>query len=142
MGLRTILDELASVLPTKRPLPSFKNDAATETAHCFPLSEIEEATRKFEKKIGSGGFGIVYYGKLKDGKEIAVKVLTNNSFQGRREFSNEVTCRLLSNLIHFDLTTNTGTRFQQVHAQTDIISYSKTILHSCILNICSLVRPC
>lgn len=54
------------------------------------LAEIEEATKGFEKKIGSGGFGVVYYGKLKDGKEIAVKVLTNNSYQGKREFSNEV----------------------------------------------------
>lgn len=44
----------------------------------------------FEKKIGSGGFGVVYYGKLKDEKEIAVKVLGSNSYQGKREFSNEV----------------------------------------------------
>lgn len=71
-------------------LESNKNDAPTEAAHCFSHSEIEEATRKFEKKIGSGGFGVVYYGKTKDGKEIAVKVLTSNSFQGKREFSNEV----------------------------------------------------
>jgi hypothetical protein len=28
------------------------------------LSEIEDATDKFEKRIGSGGFGIVYYGKM------------------------------------------------------------------------------
>lgn len=55
------------------------------------MSEIEDATGKFQKRIGSGGFGIVYYGKLKDGKEIAVKVLTNDSFQGIREFLNEVT---------------------------------------------------
>ncbi|KAL5711225.1 hypothetical protein ACHQM5_021704 [Ranunculus cassubicifolius] len=94
-------DELASVLPPKKPLSSFKADAATETAHCFPLSEIEDATRNFERKIGSGGFGVVFYGKLKDGKEIAVKVLTNNSFQGRREFSNEVA--LLSRIHHRNL---------------------------------------
>lgn len=55
------------------------------------LSDIEDATKKFEKKIGSGGFGVVYYGKLTDGREIAVKVLTNDSYQGKREFSNEVT---------------------------------------------------
>jgi len=66
------------------------SNAPTETAHCFILSEIEEATKKFEKKIGSGGFGDVFYGKLKDGREIAVKVLTNDSNQGKREFSNEV----------------------------------------------------
>ncbi|CAI9779021.1 unnamed protein product [Fraxinus pennsylvanica] len=87
----------------KQLLSSF-DGAGTEAAHCFTLSELEEATNNFERKVGSGGFGVVYYGKLKHGKEIAVKVLTNDSFQGKREFSNEVA--LLSrihhrNLVHF-----------------------------------------
>ncbi|KAL1351876.1 hypothetical protein HN51_015752 [Arachis hypogaea] len=89
-----------SSLPTQK-LASWKNDDAAETAHCFSFSEILNATNNFEKKIGSGGFGVVYYGKLKDGKEIAVKVLTNNSYQGKREFSNEVT--LLSRIHHRNL---------------------------------------
>lgn len=72
-------------------MSSFFSEVAAETAHRFSMSEIEDATGKFQKRIGSGGFGIVYYGKLKDGKEIAVKVLTNDSFQGIREFLNEVT---------------------------------------------------
>ena len=78
-------------LPTQR-LASWKSDDPAEAAHCFSFPENENATNNFETKIGSGGFGIVYYGKLKDGKEIAVKVLTSNSYQGKREFSNEVTC--------------------------------------------------
>lgn len=84
-------------------LESSKTDAhaPSEVAHCFTFSEIEDATKTFEKKIGSGGFGIVYYGKMKDGKEIAVKVLTSNSYQGKREFSNEVT--LLSRIHHRNL---------------------------------------
>lgn len=78
-----------------RPLPpqklaSYLSNTATESAHCFTLLEIEQWTSKFEKQIGSGGYGLVYYGKMKDGKEIAVKVLTNDSYQGKREFSNEV----------------------------------------------------
>ncbi|GLT47908.1 hypothetical protein SLA2020_215620 [Shorea laevis] len=76
-------------LPAHRAVSSL-GDAPAEAAHCFAFSEIEDATSNFEKKIGSGGFGVVYYGKLKDGKEIAVKVLTSNSFQGKREFTNEV----------------------------------------------------
>ncbi|XP_004302840.1 PREDICTED: probable LRR receptor-like serine/threonine-protein kinase At1g67720-like [Fragaria vesca subsp. vesca] len=94
------MSKLSPPLTVQR-LESNKNDAPTEAAHCFSHSEIEEATRKFEKKIGSGGFGVVYYGKTKDGKEIAVKVLTSNSFQGKREFSNEVT--LLSRIHHRNL---------------------------------------
>ncbi|MED6131072.1 hypothetical protein PIB30_006691 [Stylosanthes scabra] len=92
-------DHMAS-LPTQK-LASWKNDDPAETAHYFSFSEILNATNNFEKKIGSGGFGVVYYGKLKDGKEIAVKVLTNNSYQGKREFSNEVT--LLSRIHHRNL---------------------------------------
>lgn len=82
-----VTEQLEHSLPVQR-LASSKD--ATEAANFFSFSEIEEATQKFEKKIGSGGFGVVYYGKMKDGKEIAVKVLTNDSFQGKREFSNEV----------------------------------------------------
>lgn len=76
-------------LPAQK-LASSLGDTAAEAAHYFTLSEIEDATKNFERKIGSGGFGVVYYGRLKDGKEIAVKILTNDSFQGKREFSNEV----------------------------------------------------
>lgn len=82
-------------------LVSSFGDTATEAAQCFTLSDLEDATKKFERKVGSGGFGVVYYGKLKDGKEIAVKVLTSNSYQGKREFSNEVT--LLSRIHHRNL---------------------------------------
>ncbi|CAH9131765.1 unnamed protein product [Cuscuta epithymum] len=84
-----------------RKFVSSLGGVSTETAHCFTLHEIKEATRDFEKKVGSGGFGVVYFGKLKDGREIAVKVLTNNSFQGKREFSNEVA--LLSRIHHRNL---------------------------------------
>ncbi|KAK4583398.1 hypothetical protein RGQ29_026228 [Quercus rubra] len=93
-------DQLDHSPPVQR-LVSSKSKAHTEAAYCFTFSEIEDSTRKFEKKIGSGGFGVVYYGKMKDGKEIAVKVLTSNSFQGKREFSNEVT--LLSRIHHRNL---------------------------------------
>lgn len=82
--------ENATTAPPAQKLSTFFSEVSTESAHRFALPEIEAATGKFEKKIGSGGFGIVYYGKLVDGKEIAVKVLTNDSFQGIREFLNEV----------------------------------------------------
>ncbi|CAI9273327.1 unnamed protein product [Lactuca saligna] len=74
----------------------------SEGARCFTLSEIRIATKDFEKKLGSGGFGTVYYGKLNDGKEIAVKLLGNNNIhQGKKEFANEVS--LLSRIHHRNL---------------------------------------
>ncbi|KAF8414034.1 hypothetical protein HHK36_002033 [Tetracentron sinense] len=41
-------------------------------------------------KLGEGGFGLVYKGKLLEGQEIAVKKLSKNSVQGGEEFKNEV----------------------------------------------------
>nr|TKS13108.1 putative LRR receptor-like serine/threonine-protein kinase [Populus alba] len=82
-------EQLRDSLPVQTVDSSLRN-APGEAAHCFTTIEIEDATKKLEKKIGSGGFGVVYYGKMKDGREIAVKVLSSNSYQGKREFSNEV----------------------------------------------------
>jgi hypothetical protein len=56
----------------------------------YSLPEIVAATQNFEKVIGRGGFGPVYYGKLQDGQEVAVKVLDVASRQGSTEFFNEV----------------------------------------------------
>lgn len=51
---------------------------------------MRAATQNFNTKIGEGGFGPVYYGKLADGQEVAIKVLDINSHQGAQEFYNEV----------------------------------------------------
>lgn len=93
-----LIDQLEHALPVGRLVS--KTDAPTEAAQCFTFCEIEDATRKFEKKIGSGGFGVVFYGKMKDGKEIAVKVLSSNSYQGKREFSNEVSFHVTRTSFH------------------------------------------
>uniref|UniRef100_A0A0E0JUC4 Protein kinase domain-containing protein n=1 Tax=Oryza punctata TaxID=4537 RepID=A0A0E0JUC4_ORYPU len=69
----------------------------------FEVSELEAATSKFARRIGSGGFGVVYYGRLGDGREIAVKVASNGneSIQGKKQLVNEVT--LLSRIHHRNL---------------------------------------
>ncbi|KAJ0678335.1 putative protein kinase RLK-Pelle-DLSV family [Helianthus annuus] len=61
---------------------------------CFSLYEVARATGNFSvsNKIGEGGFGPVYKGVLKDGREIAVKRLSETSQQGLDEFKNEVIC--------------------------------------------------
>ncbi|KAF3786778.1 putative LRR receptor-like serine/threonine-protein kinase, partial [Nymphaea thermarum] len=91
--------------PSKKAVSMF-SDAATEGSHCFTLAEIETATGMFVKKVGSGGFGSVFYGKLNDSKEIAVKVLSANSYQGKREFLNEVS--QLSRIHHRNLVAFVG----------------------------------
>ncbi|XP_051128894.1 probable LRR receptor-like serine/threonine-protein kinase RFK1 [Andrographis paniculata] len=58
----------------------------------FTLKQIRVATNNFDaaNKIGEGGFGPVYKGRLPDGTVIAVKQLSSKSRQGNREFLNEI----------------------------------------------------
>ncbi|XP_028791821.1 G-type lectin S-receptor-like serine/threonine-protein kinase At1g11300 isoform X2 [Neltuma alba] len=69
----------------------------------FDYTKLATATSNFDiaNKLGQGGFGPVYKGKLEDGKEIAVKRLSKLSRQGMEEFINEV--ELISGLQHRNL---------------------------------------
>ncbi|ESR60713.1 hypothetical protein CICLE_v10014576mg [Citrus x clementina] len=67
------------------------------------LDTLKVATRNFsdENKLGEGGFGPVYKGKLLDGHEIAVKRLSSSSGQGLKELKTEVI--FLAKLLHRNL---------------------------------------
>ncbi|XP_026421307.1 cysteine-rich receptor-like protein kinase 7 [Papaver somniferum] len=69
----------------------------------FDLDTIKAATGNFsnDNKLGKGGFGYVYKGTLSNGQEIAVKRLSINSEQGKKEFRTEV--GLLVKLQHRNL---------------------------------------
>ncbi|GMN61945.1 hypothetical protein TIFTF001_031035 [Ficus carica] len=69
----------------------------------FDLATIVKATNNFstDNKLGQGGFGPVYKGKLNDDQEIAVKRLSRSSGQGLNEFKNEVI--LIAKLQHRNL---------------------------------------
>ncbi|CAL9001547.1 unnamed protein product [Prunus brigantina] len=69
----------------------------------FDLATIRVSTDDFSEanKLGEGGFGSVYRGRLLNGKEIAVKRLSANSGQGDLEFKNEVL--LVAKLQHRNL---------------------------------------
>jgi len=62
------------------------------SAQCteFSYNEIKEITSGFGRQIGRGGFGPVFYGRLQNGLEVAVKVLSETSKQGDKEFCTEV----------------------------------------------------
>ncbi|KAJ0591493.1 putative transferase, protein kinase RLK-Pelle-LRR-I-1 family [Helianthus annuus] len=57
----------------------------------FTYAEVANMTNNFQTAIGKGGFGSVYLGTLKNGKQVAVKLLSESSSQGYNEFQNEVT---------------------------------------------------
>ncbi|GLT31005.1 hypothetical protein SLA2020_057730 [Shorea laevis] len=69
----------------------------------YDLATIRAATNNFcdENKLGQGGFGAVYKGKLSEGQEVAVKRLSSVSRQGDLEFKNEVL--LVAKLQHRNL---------------------------------------
>ncbi|XP_021287471.1 probable LRR receptor-like serine/threonine-protein kinase At1g56130 [Herrania umbratica] len=60
--------------------------------YTFSYAELKAATEDFnpENKLGEGGFGPVYKGKLDDGRVIAVKQLSIASRQGKSEFVTEI----------------------------------------------------
>ncbi|XP_024994638.1 putative receptor-like protein kinase At4g00960 [Cynara cardunculus var. scolymus] len=66
----------------------------------FSFQTLVSATRNFhpDNKLGQGGFGPVFKGKLENGEEIAVKQLSRTSNQGKKEFVNEA--RLLARVQH------------------------------------------
>ncbi|XP_074312605.1 LEAF RUST 10 DISEASE-RESISTANCE LOCUS RECEPTOR-LIKE PROTEIN KINASE-like 1.2 isoform X2 [Silene latifolia] len=69
----------------------------------FSYNELKEATASFDpgKELGQGGFGTVYYGTLKDGREVAIKRLYENNSKRAEQFLNEV--EILANLRHKNL---------------------------------------
>ncbi|KAL5553106.1 hypothetical protein UlMin_040507 [Ulmus minor] len=56
----------------------------------YRYSDIKKMTNSFTEKLGQGGFGDVYKGKLDDGCLVAVKVLNNTKGSNAEEFINEV----------------------------------------------------
>ncbi|KAL7088767.1 hypothetical protein ACP275_13G147100 [Erythranthe tilingii] len=69
----------------------------------YDFGKIRDATNDFAfaNKLGQGGFGAVYAGKLPNGQQIAVKRLSRDSGQGNLEFNNEVL--LVAKLQHRNL---------------------------------------
>eukprot|EP00261_Vitis_vinifera_P017103 XP_010646614.1 PREDICTED: rust resistance kinase Lr10-like [Vitis vinifera] len=55
----------------------------------YSYSDIKKMTNKFSNKLGQGGFGSVYKGKLRSGQIVAVKVLVMHKTNGQ-DFINEV----------------------------------------------------
>ncbi|CAL0300882.1 unnamed protein product [Lupinus luteus] len=82
-----------------------------EEIHGHPLNNVRHFSDKelisatdnyhLSNKIGRGGFGTVFKGTLKDGRQVAVKTLSASSRQGVGEFLSEI--KTLSNVKHPNL---------------------------------------
>ncbi|KAK4602091.1 hypothetical protein RGQ29_011237 [Quercus rubra] len=105
----------ASSIHFTRSIPSYpysKSDLEKGStyfgAQIFSYDELEEATNNFDtsRELGDGGFGTVYYGKLHDGRVVAVKRLYENNLKRVEQFMNEV--EILTKIRHKNLVTLYG----------------------------------
>ncbi|CAN6984637.1 unnamed protein product [Brassica oleracea var. botrytis] len=72
----------------------------------FTYSEVMEMTNNLERPLGEGGFGIVYHGVINGSQQVAVKLLSQSSTQGYKEFKAEV--ELLLRVHHINLVSLVG----------------------------------
>ncbi|KAM3411919.1 hypothetical protein ACQJBY_003536 [Aegilops geniculata] len=72
----------------------------------FTYIEIERITNNLRHVLGKGGFGYVYDGFLEDGTQVAVKIRSQSSNQGDKEFLAEV--QILTRIHHKNLVSLIG----------------------------------
>lgn len=77
----------------------------TGVAVVFTMMELSRATSNFSTscKVGQGGFGVVYRGKLTDGRTVAIKRARKDLFEARltSQFQSEV--NMLAKVEHLNL---------------------------------------
>ncbi|KAK4267819.1 hypothetical protein QN277_024552 [Acacia crassicarpa] len=91
-----------TVLSSESP----KMDVLKEKSQAFSYLEVIRITNNFEIAIGKGGFGEVYQGTLEDDTKVAVKLLSQSSRQGYKEFQSEA--QLLTVIHHRNLVSLVG----------------------------------
>ncbi|KAF8040303.1 hypothetical protein BT93_B2517 [Corymbia citriodora subsp. variegata] len=94
---------LKNITPSPSAGPDMEESSVYFELAIFTSSELEEATNHFasSQELADGGFGTVYYGKLRDGREVAVKRLYEHSYHRVKQFMNEV--EILTRLRHKNL---------------------------------------
>ncbi|KAM3405502.1 hypothetical protein ACQJBY_008162 [Aegilops geniculata] len=100
---------LGLVKNSVKPQNETRNDGDTslglETRR-FTYNEIERITNNLQQVLGKGGFGYVYDGFLEDGTQVAVKIRSESSNQGGKEFLAEV--QILTRIHHKNLVSLIG----------------------------------
>ncbi|KAJ0648356.1 putative protein kinase RLK-Pelle-WAK-LRK10L-1 family [Helianthus annuus] len=92
-----------SYVSSKNKSPNLEDISLSCGVYFYSYKELEDATQNFDPshELGDGGFGAVYYGKLKDGREVAVKKLHEHNYSRVQQFRNEV--EILTKLRHPNL---------------------------------------
>ncbi|CAA7018121.1 unnamed protein product [Microthlaspi erraticum] len=107
----TYLQGLVQLLPWT---PTVDDTFANKKSRRFTYSEVLKMTNNFQNVLGRGGFGMVYHGTTLNGsQEVAVKLLSQSSTQGYKEFKAEVD--LLLRVHHTNLVSLVGYCYEGDH---------------------------
>ncbi|XP_019195134.1 PREDICTED: LEAF RUST 10 DISEASE-RESISTANCE LOCUS RECEPTOR-LIKE PROTEIN KINASE-like 2.1 [Ipomoea nil] len=71
------------------PIENFLNADNNLFPIRYSYKHIKNMTKAFKEKLGEGGFGSVYKGKLRSGRDVAVKIISKPNSNGQ-DFINEV----------------------------------------------------
>ncbi|CAA7048005.1 unnamed protein product [Microthlaspi erraticum] len=82
------------------------NPSIMSSKRSFTYEEVMVMTKNFEIVLGEGGFGAVYHGYLNGNEQVAVKLLSQSSAQGYKQFKAEV--ELLLRVHHINLVALVG----------------------------------
>ncbi|KAL1356800.1 proline-rich receptor-like protein kinase PERK8 isoform X2 [Arachis hypogaea] len=85
---RPNMEQVLDILNGKR-LERYKT---IEAFRIFDFADLRKATMQFrpDRILGEGGFGSVFYGKLQDGLEVAIKRFHNMRENSLKQFMNEI----------------------------------------------------
>ncbi|XP_022717102.1 LEAF RUST 10 DISEASE-RESISTANCE LOCUS RECEPTOR-LIKE PROTEIN KINASE-like 2.1 [Durio zibethinus] len=92
-----------------KKIEAFLKGHEFHTPKRYRYSDIKTMTNSFRDKLGKGGYGDVYRGKLPDGRQVAVKILNKSKGNGE-EFMNEVAS--ISRTSHVNVVTLLGFCFE------------------------------
>ncbi|XP_076937127.1 putative LRR receptor-like serine/threonine-protein kinase At1g05700 isoform X2 [Bidens hawaiensis] len=93
------------VIQMKRKALIKKEELFIPSKQRFTYSEVVSITNNFQNEIGRGGFGSVFRGSVGN-NQVAVKMLSESSSQGYKEFQTEV--KLLIKIHHTNITSLVG----------------------------------
>ncbi|KAF7117198.1 hypothetical protein RHSIM_RhsimUnG0000400 [Rhododendron simsii] len=93
-------------------IEAFLKNCGSLSPKRYPYSDVKKITNSFRTKLGQGGFGSVFKGKLENGCLVAVKVLKGLKGNGE-EFINEVAT--ISRTSHVNIVTLLGFCFEGRH---------------------------
>ncbi|KAF3431900.1 hypothetical protein FNV43_RR26636 [Rhamnella rubrinervis] len=93
----------------RRDVEAFLRNNSPISVRRYSYLGVKKMTNSFSERLGQGGYGSVYKGKLRDGRFVAVKVLNKLKGNGE-EFINEVAT--ISRTSHVNVVTLLGFCYQ------------------------------